>query len=180
MIPTAGVESRRGGAGPSDHKALTIDGATVMVPVHTAPAFDSPYVVEQARTPTGAAAIARDGVGARPRSRFPRSPRFYDLQTFDGVPYSKIATLHGRDVLATTVLQTCIRYQSRTKTCQFCAIGQSLAAGRTIARKTPAQLAEVARAAVAARRRQAHGDDDRHAAHAATAAPRSCARAPSP
>jgi radical SAM protein (TIGR04043 family) len=64
------------------------------------------------------------------------------------VPYSHIATLHGRDVLATTVLQTCIRYQSRTKTCQFCAIGQSLAAGRTIARKTPAQLAEVAKAAV--------------------------------
>jgi radical SAM protein (TIGR04043 family) len=56
--------------------------------------------------------------------------------------------LHGRDVLATTVLQTCIRYQSRTKTCQFCAIGQSLAAGRTIERKTPAQLAEVAKAAV--------------------------------
>jgi radical SAM protein (TIGR04043 family) len=51
-------------------------------------------------------------------------------------------------VLATTVLQTCIRYASRTKTCQFCAIGQSLAAGRTIAHKTPAQLAEVARAAV--------------------------------
>jgi radical SAM protein (TIGR04043 family) len=46
------------------------------------------------------------------------------------------------------VLQTCIRYQSRTKTCQFCAIGQSLAAGRTIERKTPAQLAEVAKAAV--------------------------------
>jgi radical SAM protein (TIGR04043 family) len=56
--------------------------------------------------------------------------------------------LHGRDVLATTVLQTCIRYQSRTRTCRFCAIGQSLAAGRTIERKTPAQLGEVARAAV--------------------------------
>jgi radical SAM protein (TIGR04043 family) len=51
-------------------------------------------------------------------------------------------------VLATTVLQSCIRYQSRTKTCQFCAIGQSLAAGRTIERKTPEQLAEVAKAAV--------------------------------
>ena len=51
-------------------------------------------------------------------------------------------------MLATTVLQTCIRYQSRTKTCQFCAIGQSLAAGRTIERKTPAQLVEVALAAV--------------------------------
>jgi radical SAM protein (TIGR04043 family) len=68
--------------------------------------------------------------------------------TVDGIPYWKIALLHSRDVLATTVLQTCIRYQSRTRTCQFCAIGQSLAAGRTIERKTPAQLAEVAKAAV--------------------------------
>ena len=45
--PKAGHESRRGGAGPSDHKAITIDGMTVMVPVHTAPAFDSPYVVDK-------------------------------------------------------------------------------------------------------------------------------------
>jgi radical SAM protein (TIGR04043 family) len=75
-------------------------------------------------------------------------PRFYALKTAEGVPYSHIATLHGADVLATTVLQTCIRYESRRKACQFCAIGQSLAAGRTIAHKTPAQLAEVARAAV--------------------------------
>src|ERR1700761_8510998 len=45
--PKAGHESRRGGAGPSDHKALTIDGMTVMVPVHTAPAFESPYRVEK-------------------------------------------------------------------------------------------------------------------------------------
>ncbi len=64
------------------------------------------------------------------------------------VAYSKIATLHGSDVLATTILQSCIRYESRRKSCQFCAIGQSLAAGRTILRKTPDQLAEVARAAV--------------------------------
>lgn len=79
---------------------------------------------------------------------FPKSPRFYERQTADGIPYSQIATLHGSDVLATTVLQTCIRYESRRKTCKFCAIGQSLAAGRTIARKTPQQLAEVAKAAV--------------------------------
>jgi radical SAM protein (TIGR04043 family) len=91
--------------------------------------------------------VLRDGLPIGDVS-FPLRPKFYDLQTADGVPYSKIAVLHGRDVLATTVLQTCIRYQSRTKTCQFCAIGQSLAAGRTIERKTPAQLAEVAEAAV--------------------------------
>ena len=144
--PKAGVESRRGGAGPSDHKALTIDGVTIMAPVHTAPAFDSPYIIEKPNA-SGASRILRDGLAVA-EVRFPERPRFYDLKTEDGVPYSHIATLHGRDVLATTVLQTCIRYQSRTKTCQFCAIGQSLAAGRTVERKTPAQLAEVARAAV--------------------------------
>ena len=145
--PKAGAESRRGGAGPSDHKAITVDGMTVMVPVHTAPAFESPYVAEKPDA-AGLSRITRDGVNVASIS-FPQRPRFYDLQTADGIPYSKIAVLHGRDVLATTVLQTCIRFGSRTKTCQFCAIGQSLAAGRTIERKTPAQLAEVAKAAVA-------------------------------
>ena len=142
----AGVESRRGGAGPSDHKAITIEGMTVMAPVHTAPAFESPYTLEKPDA-RGVSRILRDGRMLGEAS-FPARPRFYDLKTAEGVPYSHIATLHGRDVLATTVLQTCIRYQSRTKTCQFCAIGQSLAAGRTIERKTPAQLGEVARAAV--------------------------------
>jgi radical SAM protein (TIGR04043 family) len=144
--PKAGHESRRGGAGPSDHKAMTLDGMTVMVPVHTAPAFESPYVVEKPDA-FGQSTISRDGLTLGSVS-FPARPHFYDLTTADGVPYWKIAVLHSRDVLATTVLQTCIRYQSRTKTCQFCAIGQSLAAGRTVERKTPDQLAEVARAAV--------------------------------
>ena len=41
--PGAGlsVASRRGGAGPSDHKAVTIDGVTIMVPVHTNTAWHS-------------------------------------------------------------------------------------------------------------------------------------------
>lgn len=144
--PRAGHPSRRGGAGPSDHKPITIDGMTVMVPVHTAPAFESAYVVENPDE-LGSSTISKNGVTLG-RVTFPSRPRFYDLTTADGVPYWKIAVLHSRDVLATTVLQTCIRYQSRTKTCQFCAIGQSLAADRTIERKTPAQLAEVAKAAV--------------------------------
>ena len=141
-----GAASRRGGAGPSDHKAVMVGGRTVMVPVHTAAAFDSPYRT-LAPDADGSSLVERDGVPVG-RISFPTQPRFYAMQTFDGIPYSKIAVLHGRDVLATTVLQTCIRYQSRAKTCQFCAIGQSLAAGRTVAHKTPEQLAEVARAAV--------------------------------
>ena len=143
----AGVASRKGGAGPSDHKAMTIGDMTVMVPVHTAPAAESPFMLE-APDAQGRAVLLRDGAPAA-TLQLPRSPRFYALRTEDGVPYSHIAVLHGRDVLATTVLQNCVRYQSAEKSCQFCAIGASLAAERTIERKTPAQLAEVARAAVA-------------------------------
>jgi radical SAM protein (TIGR04043 family) len=143
--PNAGVASRRGGAGPSDHKAVTVDGVTIMVPVHTSSAWNSPFVAS-APDEAGASALMRGTIPIANIS-FPKAPRFTRLQTLDGVPYSHIATLHGTDVLATTVLQTCIRYESRRKTCKFCAIGQSLAAGRTIARKTPEQLAEVALAA---------------------------------
>jgi radical SAM protein (TIGR04043 family) len=144
--PKAGAASRRGGAGPSDHKAMTIHGVTVMVPVHTAPAFGSAYFIAPPDA-SGRSQVLRDGLPVGEVS-FPPRPRFYDLRTADGIPYSKIAVLHGRDVLATTVLQSCVRYQNRATSCQFCAIGESLAAGRTIERKTPAQLAEVAKAAV--------------------------------
>ena len=144
--PGTGVASRRGGAGPSDHKAVTVDGVTIMVPVHTNTAWHSPFVAAPADA-SGISSLLRGTIPIANIS-FPKAPRFYGMQTLDGVPYSHIATLHSADVLATTVLQTCIRYESRRKTCKFCAIGQSLAAGRTIARKSPEQLAEVARAAV--------------------------------
>ncbi len=118
-----------------------------MVPVHTGGVAASPYVAD-APSGDGGAALRRDGVAVATIS-FPKPPRFYQQQTADGTPYWKIAQLHGSDVLATTVLQTCIRYGRRETSCQFCAIGESLAHGRTINRKTPEQLAEVARAAVA-------------------------------
>ncbi|MFT8861796.1 MAG: MSMEG_0568 family radical SAM protein, partial [Acetobacter fabarum] len=139
--------TRKGGAGPSDHKTITIAGQTVMVPVYTSGAQRSPF---QASPPdrSGTSTLLRDGqtLGT---IHFPAAPRFYGLSTADGIPYWKIALLHGRDTLATTVHQTCIRYADRRTSCQFCAIGQSLEAERTIAYKTPAQLAEVAKAAVA-------------------------------
>jgi radical SAM protein (TIGR04043 family) len=141
-----GNPARKGGAGPTDHKAITVGDRTVMVPIFSHGARQSPF---EATAPglDGSAILLRDGTPVAKIS-YPRQARFYALQTFDGVPYWKIAQLHGADVLATTVLQNCIRYTDRATACQFCAIGQSLAEGRTIAHKTPAQLGEVARAAV--------------------------------
>ena len=140
-----GAASRRGGAGPTDHKAVTVLGTTIMVPVHTHGAAKSTYVA----TPPDARgfSILQSGGEAVCEISFPPPPRFYGLRTGEGIPYWKIALLHSRDTLATTVLQTCVRYGNSATKCQFCAIGESLKAGRTIAKKTAKQLAEVAEAA---------------------------------
>ncbi|MCP9848948.1 MSMEG_0568 family radical SAM protein [Cyanobium sp. Morenito 9A2] len=140
-----GNPGRRGGAGPSDHRALTIEGTTVMVPVYNATAQDSPYRL----TAGDDGALHVEAEGVMPWAvEAPPEPRFYGLQTADGISYRSIALLHGRDVLATTLLQTCIRFRDRTQSCQFCAIEQSLEEGRTLVRKTPEQVAEVAEAAM--------------------------------
>ena len=137
--------SRHGGAGPSDHKAVTLGDQTVMVPIFTHASQTSPYAAE-VNAAGDAAWLVRDGARIAPLD-FPKTPRFYALTTAAGIPYWKIATLHAKDVLATTVLQTCTRYGKRETSCQFCAIGQSLAKKATITEKTPEMLAEVARAA---------------------------------
>lgn len=143
--PTVGASSRIGGAGPTDHKAVTVLGTTIMVPVHTHGAAHSRYVAAPPDSRGISVLHEEDRVVCK--ISFPPQPNFYALSTEDGIPYWKIALLHSRDTLATTVLQTCVRYGNSATKCQFCAIGESLRAGRTIARKTPEQLAEVAAAA---------------------------------
>ena len=147
----AGAASRKGGAGPSDHKAITIDGTTVMIPVHTDVATKSEYslqALDSRLDPDETAYVLSRAKTRIADVKFPQQPNFYHLKTADGIPYSHIALLHSHNVLATTVLQTCIRYRNRNTACQFCAIEQSLEAGKTIAQKSPEQLAEVAEAAV--------------------------------
>ncbi len=146
IVDTVGASGRKGGAGPSDHKAVTVGETTVMVPVYTNGAAKSPYAVGHDRT-TGKSTLTHRGKVIASIA-FPKQPQFYSLETADGIPYWKIALLHSHNVLATTVLQNCIRYENRKTACQFCAIGQSLDAGKTIAQKTPEQLAEVAEAAI--------------------------------
>lgn len=141
----SGASGRKGGAGPSDHKAIKVGDTTVMVPVYNSNAAESDYVLRQGEG--GTAILEKDSQAIAP-IEFPAQPKFYELTTADGIPYNQIALLHGQDVLATTIQQTCMRFRDRDSACQFCAIEDSLTAGRTIARKTPAQLAEVAEAAV--------------------------------
>ncbi|WP_336030707.1 MSMEG_0568 family radical SAM protein [Geodermatophilus sp. FMUSA9-8] len=128
--------SRRAGAGPSDDGHVLLDGVPTALPVNP----DSPYSISGGR-------LLLDGADLGLEATPVRRPAFYDLTTADGVPYERIARLHGRDVLATTVVQTCVRY-AEDQRCRFCAIEASLAAGSTTAVKSPAQLAEVAEAAV--------------------------------
>lgn len=137
--------NRRGGAGPTDHKALDFESQTVMIPVFNEQVHDSPFT---ATMRDGNTALVYEGEAFLGEVNIPGAPKFYQLSTEDGIPYSKIATLHSKDVLATTVLQTCVRYRSRETSCQFCAIEESLKSGATISQKTPQQLAEVAKAAV--------------------------------
>lgn len=146
-----GAASRKGGAGPSDHKAVIIDGTTVTIPVHTNVAAKSDYTLAEFHPQSvnhGKFYVLEESGEGIAEIKFPPQPKFYNLKTAEGIPYHQIALLHSHNVLATTVWQTCIRYSNRNTACQFCAIEQSLTAGKTIAQKTPAQLAEVAAAAV--------------------------------
>jgi radical SAM protein (TIGR04043 family) len=142
----AGVPGRKGGAGPSDHRALSVGDTTLMVPMRGS--ARSPFKLRVLSDGDASRAmLMRDGVPVG-EVTVPETPLFYGLRTADGIPYQKIALLHSRRVLASTVMQSCFRYNDPANACKFCAIGDSMKGGRTIARKTPEQLAEVAAAAV--------------------------------
>ena len=122
MRGVAGRRARCAGAaapGPSDDGHVLLGGVGTALPIVPT----SKYRVRDGR-------LLLDG--RRPRawtSSRSQRPAFYDLTTADGMPYEKIARLHGSDVLATTVVQTCIRYDEAER-CRFCAIEESLASGR--------------------------------------------------
>ncbi len=101
---------RRSGAGPSDDGHVLIGGFGGAIPVRS----DSPYEVSGNRLLMNGTDL---GIDIEPVRR----PKFYDLQTAEGVSYEKIARLHGSNVLATTVVQTCIRYDADQR-CRFCSI----------------------------------------------------------
>lgn len=132
------ILQRKGGAGPAESGSLLIDGVPVSVPTSSPYVSASPYSLKARENHT---LLFKDDEDLLPVEVISR-PRFYDQTTSDGVSCSKIALLHGKDCLATSVLQTCIYWNSKRQ-CRFCGIELSLKNRQTIPLKTPDQLAEV-------------------------------------
>jgi len=133
---------RRGGAGPAEGGTFLISGIPVSLPISNEYVSKSPYVL---REEGGQSLIFKDEKAVCPVHLIER-PRFYDHSNEEGIPYPKIALLHGKDCLATSVIQTCTYWHSNER-CQFCGIELSHRNGQTIKIKTPEQLSEVARKA---------------------------------
>ncbi len=133
---------RRGGAGPAEGGTFLISGIPVSLPINSEYVSKSPYVL---REEDDQHLIFKEEKAVCPVHLIER-PRFYDHSTEEGIPYTKIALLHGKDCLATSVIQTCTYWYSSER-CRFCGIELSHRSGQTIKIKTPDQLSEVARKA---------------------------------
>jgi radical SAM protein (TIGR04043 family)/putative N-acetyltransferase (TIGR04045 family) len=137
------ILGRSSGAGPAEGRAFLIGGIPVNVPISAAYTLDSPFTL--ADEDCGRYMLLKHGHPVVSIAVVP-TPRFYPQVDASAVPYKKIALLHGSDCLATTVLQNCVNWKNDER-CAFCATQISLEKNTTIARKTPGQLAEVARSA---------------------------------
>jgi len=111
----------------------------VSVPAFSDFVSASPFRLEQIR---GHWALFRGDERIHLPVTLPPAPPFYRKSTAEGVPYRKIALMHGVDCLASTVLQAC-SYWGTKSACRFCGVGLSWKAGKTELKKEPGLLAEV-------------------------------------
>jgi radical SAM protein (TIGR04043 family) len=136
------VEHRDGGAGPAEGTTLILNNRPVTVPTAGPFVAHSPFsLIHQ----NGQHVLHNNKSRLTEVSVTP-SPRYYTLETADGIPYKQIALLHGINCLASTVLQKCTFWNTPER-CRFCGIEISLQSHSTISKKTPQQLLEVAQAA---------------------------------
>lgn len=134
------AKGRKGGAGPAGGNYFLLPGGVcVNIPLQGPFVEGSPFEIVKSG---GRWILLRNGAPYEAVDAVER-PRFYEKSTSDGVPMWKIALLHGKDCLASTVYQRCYYWRLK-RACAFCAIELSLAYGSTIEFKSPKQLAEVA------------------------------------
>jgi len=130
---------RRGGAGPAEGRVIVINGHFFNAPARSWFVGSSPYEI-----------LANDGIWmlykngtAVTRVDIPQRPSYYNYRTRSGISAEKIALLHGKDCLASTVYQNCVYWKTPSQ-CLFCGIGLSLESRATVLMKKPAELGYVA------------------------------------
>jgi len=134
------MPGRAGGAGPADSRTIILENHVLSVPACSWFVDESPfYAVPDEKS----GFVLHRSAQVLCSLQVPPQPELYRYQTCSGNPYQKIALLHGRDCLASTVYQDC-SYRRTGEQCHFCGIGLSLAGGSTVLFKEPADLAEVA------------------------------------
>ena len=146
-VRTDGIDlsGRKGGAGPAEGICLFINGSPASVPVTADYVHQSPFSLR--KDPYQEKIILYRAEHPVQEIHIQKRPRYYDLKTSEGIPYTSIALMHGSDCLGSTVIQKCAYWKSSGGSCHFCGIGISLENGNTISEKDPASLAEVAEAA---------------------------------
>lgn len=136
------MTGRRGGAGPAEGRAFLINDIPITAPISGHYVARSPYTLEEEATGYMLLKNGREII----RLGVVPEPEFYKYKSDDGVDFRKIALLHGKDCLATTVLQQCVHWKN-AKRCAFCATETSLQNRSTVGIKTPEQLVQATAAA---------------------------------
>lgn len=132
---------RKGGAGPTGGRYFILPNETcVEIPLQGKFVENSRFLLAQ----TSGNWCVLKGEKLLVEVRPVPTPRFYKKRTSDGIPMRKVAVLHGKDCLASTVYSECVYWSSGSQ-CKFCGI--ALGRSHRLVQKQPQQLAEVAEAA---------------------------------
>jgi len=135
-------KGRKGGAGPTGGRYFTLpDETCVEIPLQGKFVESSPFTLAQTNGHWHIFRGAKSLVEIKPVPR----PRFYMKTTSDGTPMRKVAVLHGKDCLASTVYSKCVHWANGNQ-CKFCGI--ELGHSDRLIEKQPLQLGEVAEAAL--------------------------------
>jgi radical SAM protein (TIGR04043 family) len=134
------IGAKKGGAGPAG-TCVEVEGMLINIPAHKTGLERSRFkLLDQDKLEI------KFGDELFSIKKIPR-PKYYDKTITSGIEMKKIALLHGKDCLATTLYQKCVM-MDQGRGCGFCAIDASLKAGTTIKKKTPEQLVEVTSEAI--------------------------------
>ncbi|NVM52842.1 MAG: MSMEG_0568 family radical SAM protein [Candidatus Helarchaeota archaeon] len=135
-------KGRKSGAGPTGGRYFLLEnGSCINIPLWPHFTKNSQFQIEKKEDQENIYNLYEGNNYITTLKLIPK-PKFYDLYTSDKIQMKKIAMLHGKDCLASTIYQKCI-YWSQGKACIFCGIELSLQSNTTILKKTGRQLSEV-------------------------------------